>query len=86
MASNSESELDRQFREDLEKATALSMETLAMDQFRRNKIHHSLSEANGSSIYRSNCKALISHYVYRHFQYLIVYSAFRTAVTKTGII
>lgn len=32
---------DKQFQEDLEKATALSLETLALDQFRRNKLQYS---------------------------------------------
>lgn len=52
-----ESEYDRQFREDLEKATALSMETLALDQFRRNKLYRndSLSEQQNSSLYGSSC-------------------------------
>ena len=41
MSNSLESDYDRQFREDLEKATALSMETLALDQFRRNKLYRS---------------------------------------------
>ncbi len=51
MANPNESEHERQFREDLEKATALSMETLALDQFRRNKLYRSdsISEQNTST-------------------------------------
>ena len=32
-----ETDYDKQFKEDLEKATALSMETLALEEFRRNR-------------------------------------------------
>lgn len=32
-----ETEHDKQFKDDLEKATALSLETLALEQFRRNR-------------------------------------------------
>lgn len=53
-----ESEHERQFREDLEKATALSMETLALDQFRRNKLYSSdsISEQQNNPFYGSTCK------------------------------
>lgn len=52
-----ESEYERQFRDDLEKATALSMETLALDQFRRNKLYSSdsLSEQPNNTLYGSTC-------------------------------
>lgn len=33
-----ESEFDRQFREDIEKAQALSLETLALEKFRLQKL------------------------------------------------
>lgn len=51
-----ESEHERQFREDLEKATALSMETLALDQFRRKKLYSSdsISEQHNNP-YGSSC-------------------------------
>lgn len=48
---------DKQFEEDLEKATALSLETLALDQFRRNRLQYSVSDVSSStSIYKSTCK------------------------------
>lgn len=52
-----ESEYERQFREDLEKATALSMETLALDQFRRNKLYSNDSrpEQHSNASYGSTC-------------------------------
>lgn len=61
MANPDESEDERRFREDLEKATALSMETLALDQFRRNKLYSSdsISEQYKNSLYGSACKCLI---------------------------
>lgn len=50
-------DLDKQFEDDLEKATALSLETLALDEFRRNKLQYSLSDVSTStSIYKSTCK------------------------------
>lgn len=57
MANPNESELERQFREDLEKATALSMETLALDQFRRNKLYSSdsIPEERKNAFYASTC-------------------------------
>lgn len=58
MANPNESEYDKQFREDLEKATALSMETLALDQFRRKKLYRSetVGGQNSNSLYGSSCK------------------------------
>lgn len=32
-----ETDIDKQFKEDLEKATALSLETLALEEFHRNR-------------------------------------------------
>lgn len=32
-----ETDFDKQFKEDLERATALSLETLALEEFRRNR-------------------------------------------------
>lgn len=52
---NNETDYDKQFQEDIEKATALSMETLALDQFKRNKIH-SPADVTSSNIFKSNCK------------------------------
>lgn len=69
MANPNESEHDRQFREDLEKATALSMETLALDQFRRNKLYRSdsISEQHSNSLYGSSCMyPLYIHIEYPH--------------------
>lgn len=42
-----ETDYDKQFKEDLEKATALSLETLALEQFRRNKSQHGTSVTDG---------------------------------------
>lgn len=56
MANPNESEYERQFREDLEKATALSMETLALDQFRRNKLYS--SDSISDAHYGSTCTCL----------------------------
>ena len=50
MANTEENEYDREFEAELEKAKALSMETLAMEQFRRNKIQHSLSDATANAL------------------------------------
>lgn len=63
MANPNESEHDRQFREDLEKATALSMETLALDQFRRNKLYRSdsTSEQHSNPLYGSTCMRVSLH-------------------------
>lgn len=36
-----ETDYDKQFKEDMEKAAALSMESLALEEFHRNKSHHS---------------------------------------------
>lgn len=44
-----ETDYDKQFNEDLEKATALSLETLALEEFRRNKSLH-LSSAGSYSM------------------------------------
>lgn len=40
---------DKKFQEDLEKAAALSLETLALDQFRRNKLLYSASTETKNS-------------------------------------
>lgn len=57
MSNSIETDYEKQFREDLEKATALSMETLALDQYRRNKLQYSHSDVSAtSSIYKSTCK------------------------------
>lgn len=42
-----ETDFEKQFKEDLEKATALSMESLALEEFHRNK---SLQLPSGSSV------------------------------------
>lgn len=59
-ASNqNETEYDKRFQEDLEKATALSLETLALEEFRRNKLHlTSVNDVSGASsiIKFSTCK------------------------------
>lgn len=62
MANPGESEHDRQFREDLEKATALSMETLALDQFRRNKLYRSdsITEQHNNPLYGSTACTFFS--------------------------
>lgn len=51
---------DKQFKDDLEKATALSLETLALDQFRRNKLQYSsISDVSSTTnILKSTCKFL----------------------------
>lgn len=48
---------DKQFEDDIEKATALSLETLALDQFRRNKLQYSsISDVStATSILKSTC-------------------------------
>lgn len=56
-----ESEYERQFREDLEKATALSMETLALDQFRRNKLYSNDSRSEHTA-YGSTCMHQVEVY------------------------
>lgn len=50
----SQDEVDKQFDLDLEKALALSIETLALDKFKRNKIYNSFGD--GTSRY-VNCKS-----------------------------
>lgn len=49
---------DKQYEDDIEKATALSLETLALDQFRRNKLQYSsISDVStATSILKSTCK------------------------------
>lgn len=55
-------DLDKQYEDDLEKATALSLETLALDQFRRNKLQYSLSDVSTStSIYKSTCEFVLNN-------------------------
>lgn len=68
MANPNESEAERQFREDLEKATALSMETLALDQFRRNKLYStdSHTERHNKSGYTCMSSAGFSDFVDLH--------------------
>lgn len=46
--SHNDEHFDRQFQEDLEKATALSMETLALDEFRRSKLRYSQGDYDQS--------------------------------------
>lgn len=46
---SSEVDYDKKFQEDLEKATALSLETLALDQFRRSKLQYSHSDVSSST-------------------------------------
>lgn len=57
MANHNESDYDKQFQDDLEKATALSLETLALDQFKRNKFRY--SDSTTQNIYKSTCKQII---------------------------
>lgn len=63
-----ETDYDKQFKEDLEKAAALSMESLALEEFRRNKtLHYSSSTVtDGSStsgvIKFSTCKYFAKHH------------------------
>lgn len=45
-----ETDYDKQFKEDLEKATALSLETLALEQFHRNKSQHGGSVTDGPTV------------------------------------
>lgn len=57
-----ETDSDKQFQEDLEKATALSLETLALEEFHRNKLHlHSSNDVSSASsiIKFSTCKWFI---------------------------
>lgn len=56
MANQHEADLEKQFQSDLEKAAALSLETLALEQFKRSKIHYSHSDlsANRSGGYKTN--------------------------------
>lgn len=50
-----QTEYDKQFQADLERATALSMETHAMDQYKRNKLQYSHSDhQQSSSAHRSS--------------------------------
>lgn len=44
-----ETDYDKQYKEDMEKAAALSMETLALEEFRRNKSLHSSTVTDGIS-------------------------------------
>lgn len=57
---------DKQYEEDIEKATALSLETLALEQFRRNKSQYSsISDvATTTSILKSTCKWNGIYYLY----------------------
>lgn len=52
---------DKQYEDDIEKATALSLETLALDQFRRNKLQYSsiTDVSTATSILKSTCKDII---------------------------
>lgn len=60
MSNSTETDYDKQYHDDLEKATALSMETLALDQYRRNKLQYSHSDVStNASIYKSSCMFLI---------------------------
>lgn len=48
---------DKQEEEDLEKAKALSLETLALDQYRRNRFQYGMTDVSSSTnIYKSTCK------------------------------
>lgn len=49
MSNPTDTEYDRQFQDDIERATALSMETLALDQFRRNRLQYSHSDVSSSA-------------------------------------
>lgn len=56
-----ETDYDKQFKEDLERATALSMETMALEEFRRNRSMHSVAAgdlsitSSSSSMKFSSC-------------------------------
>lgn len=50
----SQDEVDKQFDLDLEKALALSIETLALDKFKRNKIYNSYGDGTSRNV---KCKS-----------------------------
>lgn len=58
-----ETDYDKQFKEDLEKATALSLETLALEEFHRNKSGHLSSatdiSSTSSAVKFSSCKLIL---------------------------
>lgn len=56
MATPSQDDIERQFQADLERAAALSMETLALEEFKR-KQRNSTSTSASSSSYRSSMNA-----------------------------
>lgn len=56
MANQQQIDYEKQFQDDLEKATALSLETLALDQYRRNKLQYSHSDVSANSSIYKYCK------------------------------
>lgn len=50
MKSTAKSDYDRRFQEDLEKAQALSLETLALEEFRNRKLQSESSTCTGSAV------------------------------------
>lgn len=62
-----ETDYEKQFKEDLEKATALSMETIALEQFRRNKSLRLSSESDmtsaSTSMKFSSCESIYAYYL-----------------------
>lgn len=55
---------EKKFEEDIEKAKALSLETMALDQYRRNKLQYAsvndVTDASQSQFKLSTCKFLLS--------------------------
>lgn len=55
---------EKKFEEDIEKAKALSLETMALDQYRRNKLQYAsvndVTDASQSQFKLSTCKFLPS--------------------------
>lgn len=55
-----ETDIDKQFKDDLERATALSLETLALEEFRRNRSLHSVGGAAAAVATTSELSSVIS--------------------------
>lgn len=50
----SEEELEKKFKDDLEKATALSLETLALEEFNKKRRGHNSFSSYESTSFRNN--------------------------------
>lgn len=59
--SNREVDFEKQFQDDLEKATALSMETLALDRFRRSKLGYITPAETAASINYNHNQSIVTN-------------------------